>query len=366
MKSKKGAKFILSLFIIIALLASQASVSFAISGSDFEENLYLPVSSSIETPVIKVKNVNNNYLRISWKRCTNAKSYEVFQSSERDGLYHRVGTTTKPYFNDKTVWANTDYYYKVRAISKNGKKSSQFSTIKKGRITFKGKILLPEGSNIRTIAGSETTIHVYVKDCKKDIEIKTYDSGVIATIESKKVNKKTNEREYVVKVKYAETELDKVHNYSVFFKFKGIESRFCLNRAYLVTIPPTSVKKFNGVPLFDSIVKLKPAYKEEGGQYGNYYYFYDSIIEASSNHDNTADERSVDAALKTYMELLESPAYGFSLDSVVENEGGGLHYLFFNRNDSKAVAVSFWPHYKDLDPFVYIMIVDTDYVRKRQ
>ncbi|MCI8608971.1 MAG: hypothetical protein HFE73_04935 [Firmicutes bacterium] len=362
MNTRKRAKFIVSVFIILALFMSQLSVSFAFNSENYEGNLYIPTSSNIARPVIKVKNVDDNYLKISWKKCKNAAYYEVFESSSKDENYCKIGTTTKTYFNDKKVIANETHYYKVRAVSKSGKKSSKFSAVKKGRITFNGQIVLPEGSDIRTIAGSETTIHVYTKNCKNDIEIKTYDPDVIVSIENKKANKYINGNEYIIKVKYAEKELDRVHTFSVFFKFKGISSRFYLNRAYLVTIPPTSAKKFNGIPRFDSIVKIKPEYKSENLYYGCYFYTYDSIIEASSTLDNTADHRSVEAALKTYMELLETPTYDFFLYAVEENEEGGLTYTYFSRDGSMGVSIANYLYYGDLEPCVSIVLADMRYI----
>ncbi|MEY8366793.1 hypothetical protein AALA22_14235 [Anaerovoracaceae bacterium 41-7] len=96
-------------------------------------------AKTIKRPVIMVENIDNNYLEVSWDKCSGATKYQVYRATKKTGTYKRIATTTKDYYEDTSVKNKTSYYYKVRAVGKNNKKSS-FSKIKSGKVNFNGKI----------------------------------------------------------------------------------------------------------------------------------------------------------------------------------------------------------------------------------
>lgn len=67
-------------------------------------------------------------LRVRWEPVNNAVSYEVYRSTKKAGTYEKTAQLSDNTYNDKKLKAGTTYYYKVRAIYSNGKKSS-FSSI---------------------------------------------------------------------------------------------------------------------------------------------------------------------------------------------------------------------------------------------
>lgn len=116
-------------------------------------------TKTIPKPTVTVKTVNDDYIKVSWKKCTGATKYSVYRATSKTGTYKRLITTTKLYYNDKTAKNKTTYYYKVKAISKTGK-VSKYSTIKSGRINFNGKITLEKDTYYISV-GQPVDIPVY-------------------------------------------------------------------------------------------------------------------------------------------------------------------------------------------------------------
>lgn len=85
-------------------------------------------ATKISKPEIHSMNYDH-YLRmmkLSWKKCSGAQKYWVY-CSENNGKYQRVRTTTKTSYEIGIPY-NTNCSFKVKAIGKNGKKSS-FSNV---------------------------------------------------------------------------------------------------------------------------------------------------------------------------------------------------------------------------------------------
>ena len=55
---------------------------------------------------------------ISWKKATNASSYEVYRATSKNGDYSKLDTATGLSFKDTTAKSGKKYYYKVRAVMK--------------------------------------------------------------------------------------------------------------------------------------------------------------------------------------------------------------------------------------------------------
>ena len=86
----------------------------------------------VETPKIKVSNVTSSgKLKIKWEKVSNAKEYQVYRATSKDGSYKKLTTTTKTSYTDKTAKVGKKYYYKVRTSSETGVKSSYSAVISK-------------------------------------------------------------------------------------------------------------------------------------------------------------------------------------------------------------------------------------------
>ena len=89
--------------------------------------LAVPVlaASKIAPPVILSTSVKSETsVLLSWGKVSGAKKYEVYASTNEKKNYKLYKTTTKVNLLVKKLKTNTTYYFKLRSIDKNGKKST--------------------------------------------------------------------------------------------------------------------------------------------------------------------------------------------------------------------------------------------------
>ena len=67
---------------------------------------------------------------LSWKAVTGAAKYQVYRSTSKNGKYKLIKTTTSLKYTNSKAAAGKTFYYKVRAVAKDGTKGS-FSSVKK-------------------------------------------------------------------------------------------------------------------------------------------------------------------------------------------------------------------------------------------
>lgn len=105
----------------------------------------------------KVKTVNESTIKVTWKKTKNAKKYQVYRSTSKNGSYKLVKTTKATSFKNTGLFAGTKYYYKIRAI--NGKKKGAFSKKKYATTkTLQQKpIYKPETDDNDTVTGNDPT-----------------------------------------------------------------------------------------------------------------------------------------------------------------------------------------------------------------
>ncbi|WP_419024361.1 YHYH domain-containing protein [Emergencia sp.] len=127
--------------------------------------------SRISKPTLSLKSVGANYIKVSWSKRSKAVRYNLYRSTSKYGSYKKIASTTKTYYNDKTVKNKTGYYYKVKAIAKASKYNSYYSTVKYGKINFNGKITLSK--NNFDLRPDETAI-VYVSTSGTSDDIIAY------------------------------------------------------------------------------------------------------------------------------------------------------------------------------------------------
>lgn len=103
---------------------------FALAASSDAES-----SSALKRPEIQVNASGYESLKISWKKVSGAKTYDIYRASSKSGEYKKVITTAKLSYSDKKISQNRTYYYKVRAVS--GSTKSKYSTVKSAKINTK-------------------------------------------------------------------------------------------------------------------------------------------------------------------------------------------------------------------------------------
>lgn len=137
-------------------------------------------AASIAKPVVTVKNIDDNYLKVSWKKCRGASKYAVYRSTSRNGSYKKMAITKRLSYYDDTAKNKKTYYYKVKALGQNS--SSKMSKIKSGRITFDGKIRVElDFPELPLHLGEVRTGTVYVSGCDDDVYY-YYDSKYIDVV----------------------------------------------------------------------------------------------------------------------------------------------------------------------------------------
>lgn len=84
-----------------------------------------PYHWKMAAPEVKITNVSSSgKLKLSWDSVEYAEKYHVYRATSKNGTYSHLKTTTSTTFTDSSATAGKVYYYKVRAITGNGYKSS--------------------------------------------------------------------------------------------------------------------------------------------------------------------------------------------------------------------------------------------------
>ncbi len=73
------------------------------------------------------------YIKLSWTKVSDAKGYEIYRATSKNGTYKLIKTTTKTSFKNEKLADGKNYFYKVRAYKVvDGKKVyGDFSSVKK-------------------------------------------------------------------------------------------------------------------------------------------------------------------------------------------------------------------------------------------
>lgn len=126
-------------------------------------------ATPITKPVVTVKSIDDNYLKVSWSKRSKAVKYNVYRAASKSGSYKKIATTTKTYYNDKTVENHKTYYYKVKALGSSSKYNSKLSSPKSGKIQFEGEILT--SYDHFNLTPSSPSFKIYVKGIGTDDDL---------------------------------------------------------------------------------------------------------------------------------------------------------------------------------------------------
>lgn len=109
------------------------------------------VVKKLDKPMIgSVTATDKSTIRVMWVPVDYAQKYQVYRSTHPKKNFKKIGTTKKTQFVDKTGKQLKTYYYKVRAIRKNGKKTiySKFSITMKKKVRKKVKKTVYAGDSL--------------------------------------------------------------------------------------------------------------------------------------------------------------------------------------------------------------------------
>lgn len=99
-----------------------------------------------------MKAVNSNTISLSWKKVSGVSGYEIYRSTSKSGKYELVGRVSgakTTSYEDTTVKAGKNYYYKVRGYKKNSAKEGKgtYSDVQKAWTVKKVEITKTSGTS---------------------------------------------------------------------------------------------------------------------------------------------------------------------------------------------------------------------------
>jgi len=111
-------------FVLMIMFIVGLTMTFGVTTED--------VSAATKKPskvtITGVKSYDYNAVKITWKATKNAKKYQVYRATSKNGKYKKIKTTTGKTYINKKLTTGKKYYYKVRAV--NGSKKGSFSAKK--------------------------------------------------------------------------------------------------------------------------------------------------------------------------------------------------------------------------------------------
>lgn len=89
------------------------------------------VSTLKKVTLTSVKASGNKAITVTWGKVNNAKSYQVYRATAKNGTYKLVKTTTATSWKNTGLTKGKTYYYKVRAL--NGDTRGVYSAVKSAK-----------------------------------------------------------------------------------------------------------------------------------------------------------------------------------------------------------------------------------------
>lgn len=109
--------------ILAFMLAFVVGITFTFSVSTDEASA-ATFSTSEKVSHLKVAEKTYNSITIRWDKMSNARGYQIYRASGKNGTYKKIGSTTKTTYTNARILTGKKYFYKVRAYKKNGEKFS--------------------------------------------------------------------------------------------------------------------------------------------------------------------------------------------------------------------------------------------------
>jgi len=118
-------------FIIIICLVT--CIAFVFHNNN--EVSYAASKKPSKVVITSVKSADYNAIKITWKKAKNAKKYQVYRATSKNGSYKLIKTTTARTYTNTKLTTGKKYYYKVRGV--NGTKKGSYSSKKYAVPTLK-------------------------------------------------------------------------------------------------------------------------------------------------------------------------------------------------------------------------------------
>ena len=123
---KKTAAFVLC--VLLLLPCETAAAKGAGTGRDSAAQASPPVS-------LQAASYSYDKIRLTWERAEQAEAYTIYRAASAKGKYKKIHTVaaSRTGYIDRGLKTGKTYYYKIRAVQKNGKKAgaARFSKIVK-------------------------------------------------------------------------------------------------------------------------------------------------------------------------------------------------------------------------------------------
>ena len=127
------------------------------------------VSTSMKAPTVTLKKTAIDQVKVSWKKVTGASGYEILRATGKSGTYETVGTVTGETLSyTDTVAPGKTYYYKVKAVCKDGE----------GELTDVGTMPAGKVSGVKNIKLAFATPAVTAK--LGSVGTADYETGVVS------------------------------------------------------------------------------------------------------------------------------------------------------------------------------------------
>ena len=102
-----------------------AAIAITMSLIILPDEVYAAAKKPSQVVLTSVKSTDYNAVKITWNKAKNAKKYQVWRATSKNGKYKLIKTTTAKTFTNKKLTTGKKYYFKVRAI--NGSQKGKFS-----------------------------------------------------------------------------------------------------------------------------------------------------------------------------------------------------------------------------------------------
>lgn len=145
------------------------------SGSTASASISSTPASKIQLkqPVATVKGYKS-YIKVSWREVNHATKYCVYRSTNKNGTYTKIATTTNLSYKDKTAKVGTKYYYKVKAFGTGRYTKSYYSKPKSGKRTVLVPDIELDYDSVRIEPGESKYIYAYVENSEDNIWVSWY------------------------------------------------------------------------------------------------------------------------------------------------------------------------------------------------
>ena len=97
-----------------------------------DQSKYVTVKCLYPRPVAEVSNNSSGYPVIKWEKISGAKKYDVYYSTEEDGDYKKLTSTSSTSYTHSKAASGKSYYYQVRAYGSSSSYAGAFSNIVSG------------------------------------------------------------------------------------------------------------------------------------------------------------------------------------------------------------------------------------------